>query len=281
MKQILVPTDFSANAYTALLYVTKLYGDEPVQFFLLHSFANQVSALTSRVDIGKSEKVLDELYDQADTEGTRFIAKLREKVQNDLHTFEVISTSMSLVRAANKLISDRGIQLVVMGTKGRTAAEDVLLGSNTIAVVRKIEKAPLLIVPTDLNFLVPTEIAFATDFNDVFPTAGMTPVLDLVRAHQATLHVVHVGAKSDLGTRQQEHLQRIEATLRDVQSQFHWLGRDGSIARTIDSFMIDEGMDMLTMVYRKRNIIEQWFREAVVKRVGQHTSIPYLVVPIQ
>lgn len=280
MKHILVPTDFSSNAFTALRYVTKLYGDEPVQFLLLHSFANQVSALTSRVDIGKSEKIMDELYDQSDTEGAEFIERIREDGRNDLHTFEMISTSMSLVRATNKLIEDRGAHLVVMGTKGRTAAEDVLLGSNTIAVVRKIKNAPLLIVPRDIGFLVPTEMAFATDYNEAFPTAGLQPLLELARAHQATLHVVHVGKKTDLQEQQQSHLNGIATALKEVKTQFHWLEQEGSIAKTIDTFVNDEGMDLLAMVYRKRTIIEQWFREAVVKRIGQHTSVPYLVVPL-
>jgi nucleotide-binding universal stress UspA family protein len=280
MKQILVPTDFSNNAYTALLYTTKLYGDEPVQFVLLHSFANQVSALTSRVDIGKSEKVMDTLYDQADTEGAEFVDRLRNDVKNDLHTFEVISTSMSLVRATNKLIEDRGMHLVVMGTKGRTAAEDVLLGSNTIAVVRKIRKAPLLIVPREIEFLAPTEIAFATDYNEAFPTVGIDALLQLVQSHQATLHIVHVGNKEALNDRQQSHLNGITTVLKDIKTQYHWLEEDGSIAKTIDTFVVDQGMDVLAMVYRKRTVIEQWFREAVVKKIGQHTSVPYIVIPL-
>ena len=76
MKKILIPTDFSNNAYAALFYVVKLFSDEEVQFYLLHSFADSVSALTSRVDIGKSEKVLDNLYDNADEEGTKLIHRI-------------------------------------------------------------------------------------------------------------------------------------------------------------------------------------------------------------
>ena len=38
MKKILIPTDFSDNAYGALAYAAQLYAEEDCTFFLLHSY---------------------------------------------------------------------------------------------------------------------------------------------------------------------------------------------------------------------------------------------------
>ena len=281
MKKILIPTDFSNNAYAALFYTVKLFSDEDVQFYLLHSFADSVSALTSRVDIGKSEKLMDELYDEADKDGKQLIHRINRDSDNKSHNFEFISTSMSLVRGTNKLIIKYSIDLVVMGTKGRTAAEDVLMGSNTIQVIKKIKNAPLLVVPQEMDYTIPSEIAFATDYNEEFPTLGITPMLALAKIYQSTIHLVHVGEKTTMDNQQQQHLKLIKKALTDCKIKTHWISKEGSIANTIDSFVIDEGIDLLVMVYHRYNAIARIFREAVVKKIGKTTSIPYMVIPIK
>ena len=279
MKKILIPTDFSNNAYAALFYGVKLFSNQEVQFYLLHSFADSVSALTSRVDIGKSEKVMDELYDDADKDGKELIHRINQDSGNKSHSFEFISTSMSLVRATNKLIVKYGIDMVIMGSKGRTAAEDVLLGSNTINVIKKLKNAPLLVVPQEIDFTIPSKIAFATDYNEEFPTAGIASILELAKTNQSTIHLVHIGEKSDLNSNQQQNLKRIEKSLKDSDTHIHWVLKKGSVARSIEDFVKSEDVNLLVMVYHRYNAIARMFREAVVKKIGKATLVPYLVVP--
>ena len=62
MKKILIPTDFSENASDAFFYAAKVFGGEKVEFIVVYSFENEASNLTSRVDIGKSEYVLDNFF---------------------------------------------------------------------------------------------------------------------------------------------------------------------------------------------------------------------------
>ncbi|HAV54977.1 MAG TPA: universal stress protein, partial [Aequorivita sp.] len=37
-KRILIPTDFSRNAWNAIKYAMELYKREPAEFFLLHTY---------------------------------------------------------------------------------------------------------------------------------------------------------------------------------------------------------------------------------------------------
>ena len=280
MKNILVPTDFSKNAYAALYYTVKLFSDESIQFYILHSFSDRVSALTSRIDIGKSEKLIDELYDEVDKQGEKLIHQINLDTDNKHTSFEMISTSMSLAKAINKLVVEKGIDLVAMGTKGQTAIEDIFLGSNTVEVIKKIKNAPLLIVPKELDFVIPSEIAFSTDFNEVFPTAGLVPIMSLVKRYQSTLHLLYVGEKSSLNDQQNQHVSIIKKTLKDCNVKTHWVKKEKSVAASINSFVINEGIDILAMVYHKHNIIVQFFREPIVKSIGKTTSTPYLIIPV-
>lgn len=180
MKKILVPTDFSKNAYAALFYVTKLFSDEALQITILHSFGEEVGKLTSRVDIGRSENIIEKLYRQSDEDGKQLVHKIKLDSSKVAHNFEVISTPATLSKTINKLVSTEGIDLVVMGSKGRTGAEEVLMGSTTIKITKTLEGCPLLIVPREVDFVIPTNIAFATDYNDFYQLSKLRPIVRLV-----------------------------------------------------------------------------------------------------
>ncbi|QQX75796.1 MULTISPECIES: universal stress protein [Aequorivita] len=281
MKKILVPTDFSKNAYAALFYVTKLFSDEALQITILHSFGEEVGKLTSRVDIGRSDNIIEKLYRQSNEDGEQLVHKIKLDSSKVAHNFEVISTPATLSKTVNKLVSTEGIDLVVMGSKGRTGAEDVLVGSTTEKITKSLEGCPLLIVPREVDFVIPSNIAFATDYNDFYQLSKLRPIVRLVRQYNSTLHLVHVGSKSELDTNQQQNLEKYQNDLTEYNTQFHFISKGESISKTLHTFIDNNTMDLLALVYHKHAFLKQLFREPVVSRVGKHTHIPTLVIPIK
>ncbi len=168
MKKILVPTDFSKNAYAALFYVSKLFSDEPLQITILHSFGEEVGKLTSRVDIGRSEQIIEKLYSQSDEDGKQLVHQIKLDSPKIAHNYEVISTPAPLSKTINTLVATDGIDLVVMGSKGRTGAEGLVMGSTTVKITKTLEGCPLLIIPREVDFVVSTSIAFASDYNEFY-----------------------------------------------------------------------------------------------------------------
>ena len=232
MKKILVPTDFSKNAYAALFYATKLFSDEALQITILHSFGEEVGKLTSRVDIGRSENIIEKLYRQSDEDGQQLVHQITLDSSKVAHKFEVISTPATLSKTINKLVSTEGIDLVVMGSKGRTGAEDVLVGSTTVKITKSLEGCPLLIVPREVDYVIPTNIAFATDFNDFYQLSKLRPIVRLVRQYNSNLHVVHVGAEEDLDVLQQQNLEHYKNDLTEYDTEFHFIPKKENISKS-------------------------------------------------
>src|SRR5690554_6747442 len=113
MKKILVPTDFSNNAYAALIYATKLFRGDHVEITILHSFSDEINLLTGRVDGGRSEAIIERLKTQAEAEEAELLEDI-VKVSSGLnHTYKVISTPDSLTKTVNKMVSEDGYSLVV------------------------------------------------------------------------------------------------------------------------------------------------------------------------
>lgn len=281
MKKILVPTDFSKNAYAALFYATKLFSDEALQITILHSFGEEVGKLTSRVDIGRSENIIEKLYRQSDEDGQQLVHQITLDSSKVAHKFEVISTPATLSKTINKLVATEGIDLVVMGSKGRTGAEDVLVGSTTVKITKSLEGCPLLIVPREVDYVIPINIAFATDFNDFYQLSKLRPIVRLVRQYNSNLHVVHVGAEGDLNVLQQQNLEHYKNDLTEYDTEFHFIPKKENISKTLHNFIDGRNMDLLALVYHKHAFLKQLFREPVVSRVGKHTHTPTLVIPIK
>ncbi len=280
MKKILVPTDFSNNAYAALFYITKLFSDEALQITILHSFGEEIGKLTSRVDIGRSDVIIQKLYKQSDEDGERLIHKINLDNSKVAHKFDVISTPASLAKTINKLVATEGIDLVVMGSKGRTGAEDVLMGSTTVGITKSLEGCPLLIIPREVDYVIPTNIAFATDYKDFYQLSKLKPIVRLVRQYRSDLHLVHVGKESDLDATQQQNLEKYKNDLTEYDTEFHFIPKTTNISKSLHHFIDTNNLDLLALVYHKHAFLKQLFREPVVSRVGKHTHVPTLVIPI-
>ena len=279
MKKILVPTDFSNNAYSALCYAAKLYSESPLQITILHSFSDEFDKLTSRVDIGRSEQMTNKLYKQSDDDGEQLLKKLKADTPKQHHIFDIISTPAPLAKSINSLVATDGYELVVMGSKGRTGAEEVLMGSTTTRIVKTLEACPLLIVPEHVEFSMPTDIAFASDYNEFYPLSKLKPITRLVRQYNSKLNIVNVGAEADLEEEQKQNLEKFRNDLTEYDTEFYFLPKEENISKTLYSFMDEKNIDLFTLIYHKHNFIKQLFREPVVSRVGKHTYKPTLVIP--
>lgn len=278
MKKILVPTDFSKNAYAALIYVSKLY-EGASEITLLHSFSNEVDKLTSRVEIARTDAIIEELYRQSEEDGKQLLQQLENDLIKKTHKYEVISTPAPLSKVINKLVETEAIDLVVMGSKGRTAAEDILVGSTTITITKNLQGCPLLIVPNDVDFVVPLNIAFATDFNEFHQLSKLKPITRLVRKYNSKIHILHVGNEGGLNTNQRQHMEHFLDDLSEYDVEIHFIPKKVSISKSIHKFMDDNYIDILSLVYHKHAFIKQLFREPVVNRVGKHEHKPTMVIP--
>ncbi len=279
MKRILLPTDFSENAYNAIAYALQLFNNESCNFIIVHSFENQVSNLTSRVDIGKTEAVVDELYNTNESKCDAVKHAIIRDYPNNKHTYNTIATSLSLARAINRLVVKENIDFVVMGSKGATGAASVFLGSNTLRMIKKVKKAPLLIVPQGLDFTPIKKVAFTTGFKRAHVAEELQPLITIGEGQNANVEIVHIQEKEKMTERQYEHLHQLFDMLKSLKPELHWLDDTTGKYDAVTSYLNKENVDMLVMVYYNHNFFISLFREAVVKNIAEHSTVPFLILP--
>src|SRR5689334_17532509 len=137
MKKILVPTDFSKSAQIAADVAGDIALKSGAELILLHV----VEAASEGSFNVEGESGL------GDMENSLFTLKLIERAKNQLAKMvENLSTKGIKVKQSLKvgtpfhgmrtLITERKVDLVVMGTSGKSDIEEMIIGSNTEKVVR-------------------------------------------------------------------------------------------------------------------------------------------------
>ena len=192
MKKILVPTDFSKPAMIATEVAADIAKRSGAELTLLHvveeivgnslNVEGQVSAdsnwdekLFTMKLIEKGKKQLTKLAEDPRLEGIRVRQELR--VGSPYH-------------GMNTIITEKKVDLVVMGTSGRSDLEQMLIGSNTEKVVRR-SHCPVLTMhqkPATREF---KEIVYATSMDkdeEVFSRI----VRNTQKLYDSTVHLVRI-----------------------------------------------------------------------------------------
>lgn len=279
MKKIIIPTDFSKNAWNTLIYAIKLYENTPCEFYLLNAYdLDPVQLLTtvSSQRIGHFYGML-----KKDSEhGLEIIIEEIQKYKSNLdHTFKTISKRGSLVSVINELVDQSLFDILVIGTKGATGAKEIFLGSNTQNVIKNVDCCPILVIPEDFSFQKISEIAFATDFERLYHKAEVEPILEFAKKHDATIRMIHIYDEPKLDTVQQYNSSTLEHYFKHVKYEFHVIPDFSTIENAIQAFMEELEIDILMMIYYKHSFLERILKEPVIKKMTFHTNIPFLVIP--
>lgn len=280
MKNILIPTDFSENAWNAVRYALVLFKNEDCVFHLLNAYIPAIANsrfMATTIDGGIVENT-------AKTYSKKGLQKLKKRISenfsNPKHSFKSISSFSFLVDEIKETIVALNVDLIVTGTKGASGIEEVFMGSNTVRIIKSIKNCPVLAVPQYFEFTAPNEIAFATDFNRFYTKSELKPMLDLASAFNATIRIVHVQYEIKALTElQQFNLSMLRKYLIDVEHYVHTISELNSISQTLEVFAKELDIHLLAMLNYQHSYMEKITREPVVKRLAFHTQIPLLVIP--
>jgi nucleotide-binding universal stress UspA family protein len=270
---ILLPTDFSDNAWSAAVYALKLYAEQECTFYFLHSSVLKVSTMSSM-----SNKLTDAMIANA----TKDLADLKQMAEsanpNANHDFKTILSVYDLDDAIKATVKEYKIDLVVMGTKGATGADEILFGSNTVTVIGKIKTCPILAIPEEFDFVKPKQIAFPTDYNR-FYGEELDKLKELADLYNSKIRIVHVNKNEVLTEKQNYNLSMLKVSLEDYNHTFHWMPDYESKEQVIKDFVSELDIDILVMIHYQHSFIESIVKEPVIKHLGFHVTIPFLIIP--
>lgn len=205
MKRILVPTDFSEQAEYAIQLacqiMQKTNGEIVALHVLDHTGLFDFSAGSSTypmmgnpAGLDLDQQFLETLYDNAEEKCNKFLKKYEKEGCKITKKIKIGSAFHYITEEINEEKTD----LVIMGSKGASGFEEVLIGSNTEKVVRHA-KCPVLTVKSKVNIEDVNDIAFATSFKEEDSYVA-EEIVKLQGIFNAKLHLVRVNTPNNFET---------------------------------------------------------------------------------
>lgn len=279
MHNILIPTDFSNDAYNALYFASKLFKSKESKFVLLNVYSESTPLISRSIGNGNQKGLLEQLKDESNEELKHTFHKINLDHKCPYHKYDFISRKMGLVEAITQAIENHDIDLVVMGNKGVSSKMSVFLGSSTTKVMASIKQCPILAIPMDAEFKVPYEIAFATNYKRHYDAQILNPLCNMAKLCGAAIRVVHINEEEHLSRIQEGNLKTLRAYLDPMENSVHWMPNFTSKTKAIQVFLDELGIGMLAMVNFEHSFLENLLHEPIIKKMAFNINVPFLVIP--
>ncbi len=151
LKRILMPTDFSDASAVAVDYACVLAERFDCELYLLHVLRDLVAEIPEPgLAFPLPEQFMQRMREEAESQLSSMRASMSTAAAR-YHEIRQGTPFVEIIRYARS----REIDLIVMGTHGRSGLRHALLGSVAERVVRKAPCPVLTIHPDDHQFVMP------------------------------------------------------------------------------------------------------------------------------
>lgn len=274
MKKILFPTDFSTIANNAFLYALKMADFLEAEIVLLHTFDLPL------IDNAEMPMNFKEIYDTLEVQQ---MANFKDHIPNlkmiaSYNNLEHIKLSHilksgDLIYAMNETIVEQNISLVVMGTSGTSNWFETLLGSNAGEAITMLP-VPVLSIPVEAQYQKIKTIGFTTLYREK-DFSALERVMEIASKLNATVKCLYVKKSGSEVT--EEQILTWEARCSHWPVQFFVIPHD-DVRETIQDFLHNQHIDLLTMLTEKRGFFEDLFSSSLAQKLSYKLDIPIMAL---
>jgi nucleotide-binding universal stress UspA family protein len=281
LKKILVPTDFSEEANNALEVAVHVARRTGAQLKVVHIVEPPYSPSFSAMGTYVPPTSMNDVFIFKLIEHSR--ERMRELVQKGQYQDVSIHYDVDVDRVIDRIrraVDEEGVDLVVMGSKGVSGMDEMLIGSNTEKVVR-LASCPVLTVKRRHESFEVQRILFPFNFEeDLSPVVGRVQEAQaLFGAHLLLLYVNTPGAfVSTLDIRQRMDQFAEKYKLHNFSSHI-W--NDESEEDGVLQFADQSNADLIMMVTHGRTGLNRLLSGSITEGLVNHTVRPVLTFSIK
>ncbi len=279
-KRILVPTDFSKEANNALSVAVEIAERTNAEITLLHIVDIPVVGHYDSLDI------MGNTYNDSDDPAfyKQYMAQLMRKTKSRMQKLKEKYSKLNIKEhvvfdsfqkhMADFVIKDE-TDLIVIGSKGASGLDEVLVGSNTERVIRT-SRVPVLTVKNYAENFDPRKIVFASDFRKISEKV-VTALKDIQTVFMAKLIFVKIITPNTFETTP-DTIKLIENfaqtyNFEDYEAKlFNYYTEEEGIR----AFGQQENADILAMTTHGRKGFSHLLFGSIAEEVANHAALPVL-----
>jgi len=276
MRKILVPTDFSDNAFNALKYACQVFKYEKSEIFIMHAYADEVYQQDKLTKRSQLDLVKEKISQNSEIQLKKILEEVKHHYPNPQHNYKIVSSFGSLIDEVDDLVNQENMDIVVMSTRGETNDRSITFGSNTLQVLKYIS-CPVLAVPEGSKYHAPKEVLFPTNYLVPYKRRELKLICDMSGSFRSTLHMLYINPIKKLSLRQEDNQQFLKDCLPKAKLRFETTQeKDKTIA--ITKYIVHNDIDMLVLVNSRHSYLEDMLSQSTIDKIGLHIKIPFLVM---
>ncbi len=271
---LLVPTDFSANAWRATQYAAHLATRYQWDIHLLHAYQPMTSNFAG-------QQFNEEMIGHADNNAISEMDEVAARLASEFPHLHITSACIqgNLGKVLPDLAKSENIKFVVMGTKGASGLKSIVLGSNTFEIIQK-SPVGVIAIPDNYDGFKLEKIGILSNFKESEIDALQTfTSRTSVALEVVLLHVSEPGKTTNEedvnywaeSMRQKSGVETIRYRTEQASAR---LDANASIPKCIEHLTEEENIDILLISYNRRSFFRQLFSRNLTRSIAYNLTVP-------
>lgn len=279
MKKILFPFVLGQENKDAFVYAVKIARNMGAELIMLNTFLFEVDS-----------SITKEKYKTLTKERWLLAYKEVAKLHNHyLANFAILEGDFKvkldyrfiygrLLNETIDIVKSKEIDLIVLSVLDNKINDKILI-SDFINKISKVDPVSVFIVPRDKAFREINQIIYATDFHKLMDGAGiLNKVIKLAASFNATIHFVNVTKENITKKIDNKGTYEIIEKLTKHDTHVFQTLRGGDILKTINQYVSDKNINVVTVVKQHRSFIENIFHDSISAKIAYQSNIPILIL---
>ncbi|MGG8496816.1 universal stress protein [Tenacibaculum sp. TC6] len=275
MKKILIPVDFSKHSEYACVLAAKIAKKSNSEVHIIH----MVELPSGIIDMGAGSNF-------SIPESMLYLRKVREKLfdikNNYFPDFDDIQHAIRFqnpfegIRDYSKKI---GADLIVMGSKGQTALEEIFIGSNTEKTVISMD-IPVLITKKDNDNFKFKKLVFASTFEKDEADA-FEGFLSFVENFKSKIYLLKINTPQNFENTS-DSKKKIEDFIKDYNLDNYSINiyNDKSVEEGILNFSKEKDIDLISLATHGRTGLSRFFNGSISLNLSKNVLKPVLTFKV-
>ena len=275
MYKILVPVDFSKKSEFAVKMSAQIGKKIKSEIHLLHL----VELPSGIVDMGAGSNF-------SIPASMMYLRKVKDKIIHLKNTFfdsdHIIKYSIKFenpFEGIRNYTQKNDINLIVMGSKGVSDFEEMIIGSNTEKVVRT-SNIPVVVVKTDNDKFKFKKLVFASNFDDE-NKAAFVDFLAFAKKFNSQIHLLKINTISNFESSYTTH-KKIKDFVKgfNLKRKTITIYNDASVVKGIINFAKEIYADVIALTTHGRSGLSSLFNGSIAKSVSKNVLRPVITFKI-
>ena len=264
MYKILVPVDFSEKSNYAVKMAAKIGKNIEAEIYLLHL----VELPSGIVDMGAGSNF-------SIPESMMYLRKVKEKILDlkatYFHDDQIVKYSIKFqnpFEGITDYVKKINANLIVMGSKGVSDFEEMIIGSNTEKVVRT-STIPVIVVKADSKKFKFKKLVFASNYDDENKVA-FVDFLNFAKQFKTEIHLLKINTASSFENSfiTKEKIKNFIKEFDLPKNTIH-IHNDESVVKGITNFAKEIEADLIALNTHGRSGLSSLFNSSIAKSVSK------------